>query len=130
MSHALAEPVCDCTCQCCQAIHGPIADRTLDAVTAVEGTDPYPFLIPEPYMPASHAQVRECGLCGRTVRGPLIPVVIGDVMRKVGRGCARKHFDVERPGLADQLLPMPPTGDDTIAEDIHRSRHETRDTRA
>jgi hypothetical protein len=109
MTHALADPVCDCPCACCQHLHTPAADRALAAATQVAaGVDPYPFLIPEHDIPLWQRQARDCALCGRTVRGPLLPLETSPgVMRMVGAGCFRKHTGLRRLAGGDDLLPLP-----------------------
>lgn len=118
MTHALDEPVCDCTCRCCRELHpavGRTAERALAAATAVEGADPYPGFTDPALLDITpgRLQPRSCELCGRTVRRPLIPVQVGGVIRRVGQGCARKAWEAERPGLADMLLPLIPEGTDS-----------------
>jgi hypothetical protein len=85
----------------------------LHAVDASQG-DPYPALIPEAYMPVERpgklSDVNRCEACGRTVRGPLLPILTGDAIRMVGPGCARRHADDRR--RPDDLLPLPPEGGD------------------
>jgi len=59
---------------------------------AVDNTtgDPYPALIPEPDMPGKLAAVNRCEQCGRTVRGPLLPLLRADrAIQLVGPGCFR-----------------------------------------
>lgn len=117
MTHALAEPVCACPCACCRRLHQPDTERALAAAAMVgEGVDPYPFLIPERDLPIDETGTRNCGLCGWTVRGPLLPIITGEVIRMVGPGCARKHTD-DRRRRPDNLLPLPLEGDDRAFPD-------------
>jgi hypothetical protein len=79
------------------------------AVDAIAG-DPYPALIPELLMPVERpgrAALNHCQQCGRTVRGPLLPLYAPDrPLQFVGPGCLRAHRQ-NVSHVADPL-PMPP----------------------
>jgi hypothetical protein len=80
----------------------------LHAVDAIEG-DPYPALIPEPLMAEARpglGKFNRCEACGRTVRGPLLPLYRADrAIQLVGPGCFRaRRQNVSH--VADPL-PMP-----------------------
>jgi hypothetical protein len=82
----------------------------LHAVDASQG-DPYPALIPEAYMPVERpgklSDVNRCQACGRTVRGPLLPLWRPDEpVVMAGPGCFRAHRQ-NVSHVADPL-PMPP----------------------
>jgi hypothetical protein len=81
----------------------------LHAVDATAG-DPYPALIPELLMEIERpgrAAPNRCQQCGRTVRGPLLPLYKADApLRFVGPGCLRAHRQ-NVSHVADPL-PMPP----------------------
>jgi hypothetical protein len=84
----------------------------LHAVDAIEG-DPYPALIPEPLMADARpglAKFNRCEACGRTVRGPLLPLYRADrAIQLVGPGCFRaRRQNVSH--VADPL-PMPSGGE-------------------
>jgi hypothetical protein len=84
----------------------------LHAVDAIEG-DPYPALIPEPLMAEARpglGKFNRCEACGRTVRGPLLPLFRADRdIQLVGPGCFRaRRQNVSH--VADPL-PMPSGGE-------------------
>lgn len=84
----------------------------LHAVDASQG-DPYPALIPEAYMPVERpgklSDVNRCQACGRTVRGPLLPLWRPDEpVVMAGPGCFRAHRQ-NVSHVADPL-PMPLEG--------------------
>jgi hypothetical protein len=84
----------------------------LHAVDAIEG-DPYPALIPEPLMADARpglGKFNRCEACGRTVRGPLLPLYRADrAIQLVGPGCFRaRRQNVSH--VADPL-PMPSGGE-------------------
>jgi hypothetical protein len=110
MTHALDEPVCTCECHArCGPPPNPdtvTAHHALAAATAVEGADPYPFLIPEPFIPRLLAQARECWKCHRTVRGPMFPIDVDATVRMVGEGCWRTHIAARRRGIDTDPLPL------------------------
>jgi hypothetical protein len=82
----------------------------LYAVEAVQG-DAYPALIPEAVFRAKPDRwpLNRCEQCGRTVRGPLLPIEEpGPRRRWVGPGC----FENYRRSVAHAAspLPLPPEG--------------------